>query len=369
MAWMDDVRNCVDQLNDHFQLADLDPFIPRLHQLHPANQHIREKIRQQLQSLRDAGEIEFIAPGEYRKLGASSGLRIARESITTREEIASQLGIGKEALQRGMFKPSRGPFSNDLLLFSQPDNMYGDSFDEGDRILYVGQGQKGNQKLDGFNLALAQHLENGTRVHMFVKEQKTGKDLRYKGEMVLDRVERVYRDQEQRSVLEFFLIPDETGTVRTEFGKAYAEVLEESLEPSVAPRPRVTKVVRQTLRDKAFSTHIRKQYDNRCAVCGDTLRHESESWIDLQGAHVRSVASGGRDALNNGIALCARHHWAFDHGIFSLTDELRILTPMKFVDPNGEIHAGQEIALPQHPDLNPHPEYLRWHRANSQISA
>jgi type II restriction enzyme len=34
--------------------------------LHPANRHVRAKIRQQLQVLRDAGLLDFVGRGEYR---------------------------------------------------------------------------------------------------------------------------------------------------------------------------------------------------------------------------------------------------------------------------------------------------------------
>lgn len=38
----------------------------QLAQLHPANRHVRDKIRQQLQVLRDAGLLDFVARGVYR---------------------------------------------------------------------------------------------------------------------------------------------------------------------------------------------------------------------------------------------------------------------------------------------------------------
>jgi type II restriction enzyme dpnI len=34
----------------------------------PENKHIKDKIRQQLQILRDQGKIEFLGNGHYRKL-------------------------------------------------------------------------------------------------------------------------------------------------------------------------------------------------------------------------------------------------------------------------------------------------------------
>jgi hypothetical protein len=42
--------------------------IAQLEDLHPANRHVRDKIRQQLQVLRDLGLIEFLGRGGYRSL-------------------------------------------------------------------------------------------------------------------------------------------------------------------------------------------------------------------------------------------------------------------------------------------------------------
>ena len=39
-----------------------------LKEKHPSNQHIPDKIRQQLQQLRDLGLIEFLGNGRYKKL-------------------------------------------------------------------------------------------------------------------------------------------------------------------------------------------------------------------------------------------------------------------------------------------------------------
>jgi type II restriction enzyme len=44
-------------------------FEERLAALHPRNRHIRPKIRQQLQVLRDRGVVEFLERGRYRVVG------------------------------------------------------------------------------------------------------------------------------------------------------------------------------------------------------------------------------------------------------------------------------------------------------------
>jgi type II restriction enzyme len=68
--WITAVMECIDELDvqpgDRFELADVYAFEDRLAEQYPDNQHIRAKIRQQLQVLRDRGLIEFLGNGEYR---------------------------------------------------------------------------------------------------------------------------------------------------------------------------------------------------------------------------------------------------------------------------------------------------------------
>lgn len=66
-GWLLDVLNVVDTLPNTFVLAQVYEFSDKLAQLHPDNNTIHAKIRQQLQLLRDKGFIEFLGKGRYRK--------------------------------------------------------------------------------------------------------------------------------------------------------------------------------------------------------------------------------------------------------------------------------------------------------------
>ncbi|MGE5625397.1 MAG: DpnI domain-containing protein [Bacillota bacterium] len=66
-GWTLDVMRCIEQLgSSEFTLADAYRYEDRLSKLHAHNRHVRAKIRQQLQVLRDAGYLEFIGRGRYR---------------------------------------------------------------------------------------------------------------------------------------------------------------------------------------------------------------------------------------------------------------------------------------------------------------
>jgi hypothetical protein len=66
-GWTLDVLNVVRSLGgEDFSLADVYARSPELARLHPRNLHVHDKIRQQLQRLRDLGLVEFVGRGEYR---------------------------------------------------------------------------------------------------------------------------------------------------------------------------------------------------------------------------------------------------------------------------------------------------------------
>lgn len=66
-GWTLDVMRCIEQLGfTEFTVADVYQYEDRLSKLHMHNRHVRDKIRQQLQILRDASYLEFIGRGHYR---------------------------------------------------------------------------------------------------------------------------------------------------------------------------------------------------------------------------------------------------------------------------------------------------------------
>jgi len=67
-GWTLDVWQCIDRLDDKFNLKQVYAFADELQGKHPDNNHVKDKIRQQLQVLRDKGIIEFLGRGYYQKL-------------------------------------------------------------------------------------------------------------------------------------------------------------------------------------------------------------------------------------------------------------------------------------------------------------
>ena len=68
-GWLLDVLRCVERIpNKEFRPDDVYAFSDELQKKHPENNYVRDKIRQQLQYLRDKGFIKFTSRGHYQKI-------------------------------------------------------------------------------------------------------------------------------------------------------------------------------------------------------------------------------------------------------------------------------------------------------------
>ena len=67
-GWLMDVLRCIDFLENDFTLNQVYSFESLLKSKYPNNQFIKDKIRQQLQLLRDKDIIEFTSRGKYKKI-------------------------------------------------------------------------------------------------------------------------------------------------------------------------------------------------------------------------------------------------------------------------------------------------------------
>ena len=66
-GWLIDIIFCIEKLKKQtFTLKDIYSFVPYLKTKHPENNFIEDKIRQQLQVLRDKGFLEFTSRGNYK---------------------------------------------------------------------------------------------------------------------------------------------------------------------------------------------------------------------------------------------------------------------------------------------------------------
>jgi putative restriction endonuclease len=135
--------------------------------------------------------------------------------------------------------------------------------------------------------------------------------------------------------------------------------------PAAEQERRIEQIlVNRKIRDVSFRHQVRAAYENRCAVTGLQIINGGGK-PEVQAAHIWSVAQGGPDVVQNGIALSGTVHWLFDRHLISLSDDYRILVSQDKVPVElRSLFARQmdRIHLPSDPRLWPHPAYVAKHR-------
>ena len=83
------------------------------------------------------------------------------------------------------------------------------------------------------------------------------------------------------------------------------------------PRRRAVVAAWRALRENGFRSRVLGAYGHSCAMCGVQLGLLDAAHI-LPAAHPDST-----DGTNNGVALCALHHRAFDRTLVTFDSEFR----------------------------------------------
>lgn len=154
--------------------------------------------------------------------------------------------------------------------------------------------------------------------------------------------------------------------VRLELDARHIDAPTAALLASPPDERRVAQLlVNRKVRSAAFRGHVLDAYDNRCAVTGLRMVNGGGK-AEAQAAHIWSVADGGPDVVQNGIALSATAHWLFDRHLISLDDECRLLVshnkvPSEFFRLFPQ--PGERVHLPADPRLHPRADYVARHRA------
>lgn len=141
----------------------------------------------------------------------------------------------------------------------------------------------------------------------------------------------------------------------------------ESLEdwvPFAAEDRAVYKISRQK-RDAAFRTIVLSNYDCTCAVTGQ--RFKSPHHIEADGAHIIGKDVRGTDDPRNGISLSKSAHWAFDRGIFTISDQYEVIVNPNISSANTAKFPAidmdrKKVLLPKDQCYWPHPDALAWHK-------
>ena len=115
-----------------------------------------------------------------------------------------------------------------------------------------------------------------------------------------------------------------------------------------------------------FREAVLRTYQHRCAICGYDLKLGCAD-LGLEAAHIKWRAAGGPDTVNNGLALCALHHMAFDLGAITLTFDYRIMVSehvygTKHLETYLLDYMGKPILDPLKATYLPQHRFIKWHQ-------
>lgn len=257
-----------------------------------------------------------------------------------------------------------------LLLFANEDGPYDDTVRAG-RFEYMGEGLDGDQSESSpGNSALIDAVSANFPVYFFYAGTDRP-EWEYQGQV--DVLGYQYEKRDDRSVLVFTIEHHQGGSDALSGEEPSQEAIEEEkskLTEAIQSEPKLTREdtahvkTRRKARDSAFRELVREAYNNTCAICG-SQRESPDGDPEVEAAHIYPHSKDGSDDIRNGIALCQFHHWAFDSGWLSFTDNHEIIVTQA-TNRNGyhELNqlAGQLLRLPENEDMHPHPVFLRAHR-------
>lgn len=138
----------------------------------------------------------------------------------------------------------------------------------------------------------------------------------------------------------------------------------ESWTATVQEDRAIYRVSRQK-REAVFREIVLSNYGFTCAVTGQRFRHGKT--IEAEAAHIIGKDVLGTDDPRNGLALSRTAHWAFDRGLFTISDQYELIVHREAKAADHALFpileaAGNSILLPSELVYRPHPEALEWHR-------
>ena len=138
---------------------------------------------------------------------------------------------------------------------------------------------------------------------------------------------------------------------------------------AVAEDPITYHLARESGRSARFKTQVVTGYQFTCVLTGYRLTTAEQAGI-VEAAHIHAHAKSRNNDPDNGLALTPTAHALFDLGLWSVSDDLRVLVKpaaaFTEASPIGGFSlralAGKTLVIPAATPLRPHPSHLRWHR-------
>jgi putative restriction endonuclease len=252
-----------------------------------------------------------------------------------------------------------------IILMANDGEIYDDKIGSGSGFVYYGEGveEKGDQQLTTSNRALRDAITEAIPVYFFESEEGVD-EYEYQG--LVDVTNCRYESDGARMIYKFDVekLGVETWE-KVEQVQSNVDVDDTASEEPELTEDQTTYTQQEVrVRSKTFAQKVKQTYDYTCVVCGAS-RFSPEGNPEVEAAHIYPKREGGSDDVRNGVALCKLHHWAFDTGWLSFSDEHKILvkdaTDRSVYDEFKQFE-GDQMHLLDEAEIEPHPIFLERHR-------
>jgi putative restriction endonuclease len=124
-------------------------------------------------------------------------------------------------------------------------------------------------------------------------------------------------------------------------------------------------------RDARFRIVVLHNFNFTCAMTGYRLMTSSAGCI-VDAAHIHQYVASKNNDPRNGLALSKNAHWLFDNGLWTLSDDYRVIVAKgcfdeERLDPGIKLlidYHDNRIHLPLDESNWPDIQYVKWHRKN-----
>lgn len=253
----------------------------------------------------------------------------------------------------GSHQPGIAPSSTFPAIFiftgeSGEQHGYTDDWPDDDTCLYTGEGKTGPMSLIKGNRAIADHVKNGTSLHLF-KSVAKGKGHRYLGEFACASLaveKKLDSTGALRSAIVFRLnrietIPDNGPNPPEEEGEALTleYSIEAAREAALAvtqriPAASVLSTVRNIYqRSRVVAHYVLKRAKGRCESCGNLAPfYKPDGSPYLEPHHTNRVSDGGLDHPKFVAAICPNCHREIHSGVNGVEKNLALAEKIKNIE-------------------------------------
>jgi putative restriction endonuclease len=178
----------------------------------------------------------------------------------------------------------------------------------------------------------------------------------------------LFRDQGRRLLIAKYFQPEERLALYALVGMDVPS--EEQIQRDAADS---TSEAGERGRDVRFRLNVVAAYNYTCALTGYRLMTLTAGTI-VDAAHIHQFARSRNNDPQNGLALCKNAHWLFDNGLWTISDDYKILVAADHFSEDSpdqtslRAYHGRKLRLPADARLYPSPVHLAWHRKHKFLS-